>query len=79
MAEQVIGGQPQQTMMASVMMDGTGRLTATVNPNLDEKQKLVLACQCAEMFARIAGQQAMTQEGRDKPKILVPTMTGIKL
>ena len=66
-------------MMASVTMDKNGRLTATINPNLDEKQKMVLACQCAEMFARIAAQSAMSQEQVAKPQILVPQMAGIKL
>lgn len=70
---------PNMTMMASVVMDETGRLTASVNPNLDDKQKMVLACQCAELFARLAGQAALAQEMEAKPQILVPKMTGIKL
>ena len=65
-----------QVMMASVVMDEGGRLTATVNPTLDERQKMVLACQCAEMFARLAAREAMGQGEGSKPKILVPTMTG---
>ena len=70
---------PNMTMMASVVMDEQGRMTASVNPNLDDKQKMVLACQCAELFARLGAQVAMAQEMETKPKILVPQMTGIKL
>lgn len=66
-------------MMASVVMDEKGRLTATINPSLDEKGKAVLACQCAEMFARLAAQAVMAQDIQSKPQILVPTMAGVKL
>ena len=68
------------TMMASVTMDETGRMTASLNPNLTDKQRLVLACQCAQMYAQIAAQAALAQgEEEKKPQILVPKMTGIKL
>ena len=68
------------TIMAQVTIDAFGKLEATVNPNLEERQKIVLACQCAEMFARLAAQAvlAMDAEEQKKPKILVPQV-GFKL
>jgi hypothetical protein len=68
-----------KTIMATVVLDEMGRLTATVNSSLEEQQKVVLACQCAEMFARLAAQAVMAQEMDNKPKILVPHLTGLKL
>ena len=66
--------------MAQVTIDAFGKLEATVNANLEERQKIVLACQCAEMFARLAAQAvlAMDAEEQKKPKILVPQV-GFKL
>jgi len=65
--------------MAQVTLDPFGKLEATVNANLEERQKIVLACQCAEMFARLAAQAAMAMDTeQNKPKILVPQV-GFKL
>lgn len=61
-------------VMAQVTMNPMGQLEATLNPNLADKEKLVLACQCAEMFARLAAQGFVQMEELDKPKILVPQM-----
>jgi len=68
----------QRVIMAQVTMDGFGKLEATVNPNLGDKDKVVLACQCAELYARMAAQATMESDDEGKPKILVPQM-GLQL
>ena len=64
-------------VLAQVTMDQFGKLEATLNPTLDEKSKVVLCCQCAEMYARLAA-QATIQADDGKPQILVPQM-GLQL
>jgi hypothetical protein len=66
--------QGQRMVMAQVTIDNFGRLEATLNPNLSDQEKTVLACQCAEMFAKLGANGAMALGGEDagKPKILVP-------
>ncbi|HUW08959.1 MAG TPA: hypothetical protein VM537_04475 [Anaerolineae bacterium] len=67
------------TIMAQVTMDTFGKLEATVNSNLDERQQILLACQCAELFARLAAQVVLATDAEQKtPKILVPQV-GFKL
>lgn len=64
--------QGQKMMMAQVTIDNFNRLEVTLNPSLGDKERVVLACQCAEMFAKLAGQGVIQMEEMDKPKILVP-------
>jgi len=71
-----MNGQP--VVMAQVTMDQFGKLEATVNPNLPDKQKAILCCQCVEMYARMAAQAMMESDEDGKPKILVPQM-GMRL
>ena len=63
-----------KVVMAQVTMDGFGKLEATVNPNLPDKQKAILCCQCAEMYAHMAAQAMIESDEDGKPKILVPNM-----
>ncbi len=62
-------------MLAQVTVDQFGKLEASINPNLADREKVVLACQCAEMFAKMAAEGVMVLEGLDgqkKTDIIVP-------
>jgi len=60
-------------IMAQAVMAPDGRLTTSMNPALDPRQRAEMAAKCAELFARLAAQAVAEMDG-GKPRILVPSM-----
>ena len=63
--------QPMVVGQVFAMPDGSIR--GSVNPGLPPEQMVVVAARCAEVFARIAAQEAMAA-AEPRSQILVPKM-----